>query len=94
MCTNQRFNLILFIQRSGLKMSKFAELVFVSPSTLSQIVHGGQEGTFLFWSVLADQFNLNLQQLVKLYELDYSCEEIIADYERVFKDYQYPEVET
>ena len=92
MCIKQRFYLILFIQRSGLKMSKFAERVFVSPSTLSQIVHGGQEGTFLFWSVLADQFKLNLQQLVKLYEPAYSCEDIISDYEKVFKDYTYPEV--
>ena len=92
MCNKQRFYLILFIQNSGLKMSQFAERVFVSPSTLSQIVHGGQEGTFLFWSVLADQFKLNLQQLVKLYELAYSCEDIIADYEKVFKDYTYPDV--
>lgn len=92
MCAKQRFNLILFIQRSGLKMSKFAERVFVSPSTLSQIVHGGQEGTFLFWTVLADQFKLNLPQLVKLYEPAYTCEDIIADYEKVFKDYEYPEV--
>ena len=92
MCIKQRFNLILFIQRSGLKMSKFAERIYVSPSTLSQIVHGGQEGTFLFWSVLADQFNLNLKQLVKLYEPAYSCEDIIADYEKVFKGYKYPEV--
>lgn len=92
MCVKQRFNLILFIQNSGLKMSQFAERVFVSPSTLSQIVHGGQDGTFLFWSVLADQFKLNLQQLVKLYEPAYSCEDIIADYESEFKGYKYPEV--
>ena len=72
-------------------MSDFAARVFVSPSTLSQIVHCGQDGTFLFWSVVADQFNLNLKQLVKLYEPAYSCEEIIADYEKVFKGYKYPE---
>lgn len=92
MCIKQRFYLILFIQNSGLKMSQFAERVFVSPSTLSQIVHGGQDGTFLFWSVMAQQFNLTLKQLVTLYELSYTCEDIIADYEKVFKDYKYPEV--
>ena len=92
MCIKQRFHLILFIQNSGLKMSQFAERVYVSPSTLSQIVHGGQDGTFLFWSVMAQQFNLTLKQLVTLYEPSYTCEDIIADYKKVFKDYKYPEV--
>lgn len=92
MCAKQRFNLILFIQNSGLKMSQFAERVFVSPSTLSQIVHGGQDGTFLFWTCLADQFKLTLPQLVKLYEQSYTCEDIIEDYESEFKGYKYPEV--
>ncbi len=92
MCMKQRFNLILFIQKSGLKMSQFAEKVCVSPSTLSQIVHGGQDGTFLFWMCLGDQFNLTLRQLSRLYAQSYSCEDIIADFENDFKDYKYPEV--
>ena len=87
----QRYYFILFIKNSGLKMSQFAEKVFVSPSTLSQIIHCGQDGTFLFWSVMAQQFNLTLKQLVTLYSPSYTCEDIIADYEKEFKGYKYPQ---
>lgn len=86
----QRYHFILFIKNSGLKMSQFAEKVYVSPSTLSQIIHGGQDGTFLFWSVMAQTFNLTLKQLVTLYTPSYTCEDIIADYEKEFKGYKYP----
>ncbi len=75
-----RKNLSKFIAKQGLTYMAFAVDRGISPSQLSQILHGTYTGTFAFWASIAVDYNLTVSQMIDLYNVseDPDNEEVAA----------------
>ena len=71
-----RKNLSKFIAKHGMTYSAFAVDREISPSQLSQILHGTYTGTFQFWASIAVDYNLTVSEMVSLYNIMDENEEV------------------